>query len=145
MYIYYKILHKIIVIVQTFDRELCSPVQLLIGNSQHSQKDIGVEIQQKYAQKMRNRMREVCLHQGLFSGKWTMFCPIIKLLFTFSLYFSHFLLKNVLTNFNNCIQFVSILLYTIIVTILFTLTYYCNFSCTQFLSFLGSQLFSNYS
>lgn len=71
---------KKIVIVQTFDRELCSPVQLRIGNGQHSQKDIGVEIQQKYAQKMRNRMREVCLHQGLFSGKQIMFCPIIKLI-----------------------------------------------------------------
>ncbi|KFM82122.1 hypothetical protein X975_20555, partial [Stegodyphus mimosarum] len=52
--------------LQTFDRELCSPVQLLIGSGQHLQKELSSELHQKFAQKVRNRMREVCLHQGLF-------------------------------------------------------------------------------
>ncbi|GFY39795.1 rho-related BTB domain-containing protein 1 [Trichonephila inaurata madagascariensis] len=53
--------------LQTFDRELCSPVQLIIGTGQHAQKDFSADLHQKFAQKVRNRMREVCLHQGLFS------------------------------------------------------------------------------
>ncbi|GFT16530.1 rho-related BTB domain-containing protein 1 [Nephila pilipes] len=53
--------------LQTFDRELCSPVQLIIGSGQHAQKDFSADLHEKFAQKVRNQMREVCLHQGLFS------------------------------------------------------------------------------
>ncbi|XP_071033337.1 rho-related BTB domain-containing protein 1 isoform X2 [Parasteatoda tepidariorum] len=42
-------------------------LQLLIGNGQHNQKECNTDLQKKFAQKVRNRMREVCLHQGLFS------------------------------------------------------------------------------
>ncbi|GIY99212.1 rho-related BTB domain-containing protein 1 [Caerostris extrusa] len=56
--------------LQTFDREVCSPVQLIIGNGQHTQKDFSAELHGKFAQRVRNRMREVCLHQGLFFCKF---------------------------------------------------------------------------
>ncbi|KAG8185073.1 hypothetical protein JTE90_017085 [Oedothorax gibbosus] len=50
--------------LQTIDRELCSTVQLLIG--QH--KDLAsAGLYEKFTQRVRNQMREVCLHQGLFS------------------------------------------------------------------------------
>lgn len=52
---------------QTFDQELCSPVQLLISSGQHNKEFLSVELHQKFMQRMRNRMKEVCLNQGLFS------------------------------------------------------------------------------
>ncbi|CAL1286093.1 unnamed protein product [Larinioides sclopetarius] len=42
-------------------------LQLMITSGPHSQKDIRADLHEKFAQKVRNRMREVCLHQGLFS------------------------------------------------------------------------------
>ncbi|GFV21913.1 rho-related BTB domain-containing protein 2 [Trichonephila clavipes] len=61
--------------LQTFDRELCSPVQLIIGTGQHAQKDFSADLHQKFAQKLEDGL--CCAHKPILMAR----CDVMAAMF----------------------------------------------------------------